>query len=364
MLRLPFLHLSYPHDHPFNVSPLSVDINITDRCNFRCKQCRGSVDNYESLPEMDINAMRGIIDDMSRMHIPYLTLAGGEPLLRYDFVLETIKYARTRKIRVGIVTNGWLLNRAKLIELADVGLHRLAFSLDGATSEVHDSIRTQGSFDRIISSLSICSELKRKDRFRLHINTVVMKPNFRQLLDVARIAQEYGATAFYQPIGVSQKFERYDNKSNPFAEVRSLIIDNDEIGNLEVEIRKLIDFKIKRGVIGNLQWQLLNIVEYFKSLQNSTKRGNFKCFAAFNTVHLESNGDFSSCFFMPSLGNIQNMGLKSAWTDKKYTQQRKAVRMCTRPCQANCYYPISLQVLSHEFLYLPGRRYINSLFHQ
>ena len=34
VLRLPFLYLSFRKNHPINVSPLSVEANITDRCNF------------------------------------------------------------------------------------------------------------------------------------------------------------------------------------------------------------------------------------------------------------------------------------------------------------------------------------------
>lgn len=125
--RLPFLYLSYSRNHPINVSPLSVDMNITDRCNFRCKMCRGINEDYTPKGEMDFNLIKGIIDAMKKSKVPYLTLGGGEPLLRYDIALETIDYATKSGIRVGVITNHSLLDEKKLLELVKAGLHRIAF---------------------------------------------------------------------------------------------------------------------------------------------------------------------------------------------------------------------------------------------
>ena len=130
VFRLPFLSLSYQRNIPINVSPLSVDINITDRCNFRCIQCRGAEKSYDPKGEIDSTDMKRIIRDMADMHIPYLTISGGEPLLRYDFVLETIEYAQSHGIKVGMVTNSSLLSEDKLTSLVEAGLHRIAISLD------------------------------------------------------------------------------------------------------------------------------------------------------------------------------------------------------------------------------------------
>ena len=69
VLRLPNLYLSYSRSRPFNVSPLSVDINITDRCNFKCKHCRGTLTDYKSKEEIDFTTMRKIIDDMRVLSI-------------------------------------------------------------------------------------------------------------------------------------------------------------------------------------------------------------------------------------------------------------------------------------------------------
>ena len=362
VFRLPFLRLSYQRNTPINVSPLSVDINITDRCNFRCLQCRGAEESYDPKGEIDSTDMKRIIRDMADMHIPYLTISGGEPLLRYDLVLETIEYAQSHGIKVGMVTNSSLLNEEKLTSLVEAGLHRIAISLDGATKETHDEIRMPGSFDKIMADLVLCQELRQRKSFRLHINTVVLRQNFRQLVEIAQIAKKFSAAVFYQPVGVPQIYPLGDTTLTPKTGIESLMVNRDNFGDLEVEINNLIDFKKRFGVIGDLNWQLSNILSYYKNLEAGKSPINFKCYSGFNTIHIDSDGEFGSCIFMPSVGNIQNFSLKGAWFSTKYGEQRELIRQCTRPCAVNCYYPISLPSLAYEFIYLPVRRRLSSRF--
>lgn len=354
-LRVPFLYLSHLRSHPINVFPLSVDMNITDRCNFRCKHCQGTIEDYKPREEIGFVTMRRVIDDMAEMHIPYLTLGGGEPLLRYDFVLQTIEYAKALGIKVGMVTNSSLLSKDKLVELVETGLHRITFPLDGADKETHDWIRMPGSFDKIMSNLTIGRDLKQEKNFRLHINTVVMRQNFRQLVAIAHIAQKFSATAFYQPVGIPPVNPFQNGTLSPSTGVEAFIINGEELSYLEPEIGKLIDFKKRHGVIGNLIWQLENIVSYNKSLQAERSLINFKCYAGFNTIRLESDGQFGSCIFKPSVGNIQNVSLMKAWLGQRYDNHRRLIKQCTRPCALLCYYPVSLISLTYEFLYLPIR---------
>lgn len=362
VFRFPFLRLSYQRDTPVNISPLSVDINITDRCNFRCLQCRGAEESYEPKDEIDSAGMKKVIRDMADMHIPYLTISGGEPLLRYDFVLETIEYARFHGIKAGMVTNSSLLTEDKLTSLVDAGLHRIAISLDGATRETHDGIRMPGSYDKIMSDLVLCRELKRRKSFRLHINTVVLQQNFQQLLEIARIARKFTAAVFYQPVGVPQIYSLEDVALAPTTGIESLIVNSQSFNDLEMEINKLIDFKKRYGVIGNLIWQLSNILGYYQSLEAGRSLIKFKCYSGFNTIHINSDGEFSSCIFMPSVGNIQNLGLKEAWHSPEYEAHRKLIRRCKRPCALNCYYPISFPNLAYEYLFLPLKSRLQSQF--
>ena len=259
-----------------------------------------------------------------------------------------------------MVTNASLLHKDKLVSLVEAGLHRIAISLDGATRETHDLIRMPGSFDKIMEVLAVCHELSRRKTFRLHINTVVLRQNFRQLVEIARITKRFAATAFYQPVGVPQIYPLGDAALAPTTGIESLVIKGEELDELAVELRNLIDFKKRYGVVGDLNWQSRNIHSYYKSLEAGRSMIKFKCYSGFNTIHIDSDGKFGSCIFMTSVGDIYNTTIKEAWLSKEYYHQRKLIRQCTRPCAANCYYPISFPSLAYEFLFLPLKRRLQS----
>lgn len=358
--RLPFLYRSFQIDRPLHVFPLSVDVNVTDRCNFKCLMCRGANPSYKPKPEMSFDVMRTIIDDMRQMRIPYLTLTGGEPTLRMNFILETMRYARSKGIEVGMVNNGSLLNERKIRALAEAGLHRIAFSLDGATEETHDRIRMRGSYGKIMANLAICQRLREEEgyRFRLHVNTVVMGPNVDQLVSIAAIARGFGATALFQPVDVPQVDQQAGSDPRLAESIHSLLIGEREIAILEKEIARLLELQKRDAVVGNLTWQLRNIVRYYRRLASVPDTLKFKCYAGFNTIHVDSDGKFNSCIFMPPVSDVQTTRLKDAWDSSAYSTHRTAIRKCQRPCSLNCYYPMSFGMLAYNFGYLPLRRRI------
>ncbi len=92
-----------------------------------------------------------------------LKYAGGEPLLRFPFVLNLHRYAQTQADRLGIalggivLSNGTLLTQAMVAEMQSVGL-RLMISLDGVGA-VHDGQRHyadgRGSFKEVARAIEI-----------------------------------------------------------------------------------------------------------------------------------------------------------------------------------------------------------------
>lgn len=361
--RLPFLYASFGRDHAFHVSPLSVDIQITDRCNFWCQMCRGANRSYKPKPELDIDVMKTIIDDMSEMGIPYLTLTGGEPTLRLDLILETLRHSRTKGINVGVVSNGSLLDEPKMIALADAGLHRIALSLDGATEEVHDSVRIPGSFSKVMTSLAMCRRVREQGgyNFRIHLNTVVMKANVGQLAMIAGMARSFGAVSLYQPVDVGQAETQVGSDPVKSAAVKSLMVGENEIPVLEREILGLLDLQKKDATVANLTWQLRNMVAYYRRLALRQGPSSSRCYSGFNTIHIRSDGTTGSCIFLPGVGDVKNLRLKELWHSEAYDSHREAIRRCRRPCSLNCYYPMSFKMLAYNFAYLPIRRSISSI---
>ena len=74
-----------------NVGPITVEMDMTNRCNSRCPGCAGGRENQESLSNP-----KSLIDQLVGMGTRGLIFSGGgEPLLDKR-TTETINYAKDR----------------------------------------------------------------------------------------------------------------------------------------------------------------------------------------------------------------------------------------------------------------------------
>ncbi len=62
--------------------PLSVQIDLTYRCNERCVHCYLDHDDHG---EMSTSEIKNLLDELASAGVFFLTLSGGEILLRKDF---------------------------------------------------------------------------------------------------------------------------------------------------------------------------------------------------------------------------------------------------------------------------------------
>src|SRR6266851_10317711 len=88
--------------------PLSAHLDLTYRCNERCIHCYLDHDDHG---EMTTAEIKGLLDQMAEAGVFYLTISGGEILMRRDF-FEILEHARLRTFCIKLKTNGVMI-RAK-----------------------------------------------------------------------------------------------------------------------------------------------------------------------------------------------------------------------------------------------------------
>lgn len=145
------------------VSPVLAGYKITHKCNLKCKHCP-----YwkRSGPEQDFDGVVDTLGRLSSMGVRILILEGGEPLLWRDGnknIAHVVDAARRLFPSVCITTNGTLPWR-------DLSVDRVWVSLDGYPA-AHDSIRGDGSFDKIMANL------EREGRGKAFISTTINTGN-------------------------------------------------------------------------------------------------------------------------------------------------------------------------------------------
>ncbi len=144
-------------------------INIAHDCNLRCQYCfagQGGYGQWRMLMSFDVarRAVDFLIAHSGPREHCELDFFGGEPLMNWHVVQQTIDYVHKqekkhgKKIKMSLTTNGLLLDKEKVKYLTDNHIS-LILSLDGR-KEMHDRMRPgvhgEGTYNEIVKNLQYC----------------------------------------------------------------------------------------------------------------------------------------------------------------------------------------------------------------
>lgn len=144
------------------IAPLQVACDITNKCNMRCLHCYNeSGENNYICDELSDKEFLKLIDDVCEIGAFNFCFCGGEPLLRKDLLLKSVKKLRDANVpNISMVTNGLLMTDELAKELIDSGVNNIQYSLDGSTAETHERLRNmKGSFHKTLNAIKILNRL-------------------------------------------------------------------------------------------------------------------------------------------------------------------------------------------------------------
>src|SRR6266446_10078713 len=114
--------------------PISVNLEVTKRCNAKCDFC----DYWKTTKENVIDDYGPIVKKIDPMMI---TITGGEPMLRPDLPEIVRKIKKSVPVSyLAMITNGALLTLDKAKELREAGMNQISVSVD-LDEERHDTSR-------------------------------------------------------------------------------------------------------------------------------------------------------------------------------------------------------------------------------
>lgn len=147
--------------HQHGEYPLSLNIEITRKCNLACTFCwhRDLEDDLKI--NMDLNMFKDVIDESSRCGLPAVNLNGlGEPMLHPD-LFEMIRYCKDAGIQeVMFHTNGTIMTERHARELIHSGLDLIIFSLDSPDKTTYEGMRINASFDAVQKNVELFLKVK------------------------------------------------------------------------------------------------------------------------------------------------------------------------------------------------------------
>jgi MoaA/NifB/PqqE/SkfB family radical SAM enzyme len=133
--------------------PPVVRLETTNACNARCIICPHR-DMQRPITTMDDGLFNRLIDECADAGCREVHLHNfGEPLLDKR-IEDRIAYAKQKGIRrIKIFCNGSLLNPDRARRLIEAGLDEIKVSLDGASREEFERIRTPLKFDTVVQNV-------------------------------------------------------------------------------------------------------------------------------------------------------------------------------------------------------------------
>jgi heme b synthase len=269
-----------------------------------------------------------VIQQIARTGNPILVLSGGEPLMRPD-VFELTGFARANGLEVALATNGTLIDQRMARKIKDSGIRRVAVSLDGPDSEVHDNFRGEaGAFE---NALRGCRELK-KVGLSLQINTTLTKHNQDSLEKIYSLVLDLGAEAFHLfmlvPVGCGlQIAQSHQVDAQKYEEI------------LQWLYRKSLEKKIHvRATCAPHYFRIIR-QEAFREKRplNYTKEGfqamTRGCLAGSAICFISHEGHVFPCGYLPlSAGKVPETPFEEIWNGASVFQELRDPQLLKGKC--------------------------------
>jgi MoaA/NifB/PqqE/SkfB family radical SAM enzyme len=176
--------------------PPGMEIELTNRCNLACIQCLRSrgLKPY-TLGDIDFEAYTRILAQFP--YVMNLCLNGfGEPLMHRRF-FEIVEYTRRERpwCKIGIYSNGMLIDEEKACRLMDCGVKEVDISIDAAYPGTYHRVRRGGDLGVLHDNIRRLVRIKRETRARfplIGINFVMLNENEGELVPFVEQAAALG----------------------------------------------------------------------------------------------------------------------------------------------------------------------------
>jgi len=166
-------------------APIRVAWLITRKCNLMCRHCYFGAGPSLNSHELSFGCVKNLLQKVADAGVFIIYYTGGEPFVRKDF-MEILKLSSDLGLKIGISTNGLLLNENNIEKITQLSVIKVQVSLDGASKGTHEFIRGSNTFERTVSNIKKLVE----SNIDTGITFVCHKGNIRELEDIIRLGMK------------------------------------------------------------------------------------------------------------------------------------------------------------------------------
>lgn len=279
-------------------APIYMQIEPTNRCNFKCKMCARQSIN-PSNKDMSYGAYTSLVDQMKS--VKYLMLSGfGEPLLHPAFI-KMVSYAKGGGMKVETITNGSLITKEYAEMIVKSGLDTIFISMHTTSPKIYKNI-TGSEYLRVLKGLESVVWAKKRLKSktpRVVINSVVMKSNLNKLRGLVWLVGKYGNRV------VDVNFKSQTTYGFGVGKGLKIDFDADILAELK-DIGRIADVNVNFSV------------------KDSNNRN---CWRIWFGGFIDCDGELYPCcnfYNAPKMGNVFRDGLDECWNSWGFVKFRKS----------------------------------------
>lgn len=287
--------------------PLSVHLDLTYRCNERCVHCYLDHDDHG---EMTTPEIRDLLGQLADGGVFFLTLSGGEVLMRRDF-FEIVQEARRLLFNVKVKTNGVMIREPEARRLRESGVEQIQISVYSHRAELHDAItKLPGSFKRTIDAIRFL----KSQGLKVVIANVLMASNLADQAGVMQLARDLGVAYTLDPT------------------ITPKIDGNTSILNLRVRGSDLKQIFHERALVGDVEEFCAPPPPPGDDIMNG-----YPCSAGHTACYISPYGDVFPCVQFPlPCGNVRQQKFLSIWRDSGQLREVRSIRARDLPVCSSC----------------------------
>ncbi len=295
--KLPNELLDVTDDYLTNNDLYTTTIEITTKCNWKCKHCYLPQHNDKGL---DTEKIFELLSELRQLGVYDIVLTGGELFTRKD-IMHIIRKIRNMHFRLTLFTNLSLLNSDIIKELSYCCLDKITCTIFSLDEKIHDYITgVPGSLKNTMKNIEHIIFKK----IPLEVKTVITKYNVNSYESIREFCK---------------------NKGVMFAlDFVILPLSDGNCSNYELKIDNEQMFKyIER----------LDEIKGFEALQNED---DFLCSDLKFSIYIKSNGDVNPCPAWPhKLGNVLEQSVFKIWNSNETMSVRNLKKKNRKDC-INC----------------------------
>jgi radical SAM protein with 4Fe4S-binding SPASM domain len=278
--------------------PMSVQLDLTYRCNERCVHCYLDHDDHG---EMTTAEIKHLLDEMAEAGVFMLTLSGGEIFLRKDF-FEILEHARRLTFCIKLKTNAVMIREREAARIRDLGVESIQISIYSHRPEVHDAITlVPGSLKRSLDAIRFLSS----QGLKVIIANVLMVQNMQDYEGVRALADELGVESTLDPT------------------VTPMMDGDRSTLNLGVDNTALQRLFRNESLVGN--------VEEFCAVPQRPGEDELQslpCSAGHTACYVSPYGDFYPCVQFPlACGNVRQQRFVDIWRNSEQLKEVRSIRV-------------------------------------